>query len=266
VRINHNVAAVNAQRNLMATGVSLQKSVERLSSGLRINRASDDAAGLSISEKLRAQIRGLAQAQRNAQDGISLAQTTEGNLDEVHSILQRIRELAVEYKNGSISTAGQNAIQSEVDALSAEIGRIGSQAQFNGVNLLDGSTPVVTLQIGANDGEVLAVSLVDLVGTLGSAYTTMSATNPIAAVDAALDQVSALRSELGAVQNRLDHTLANLAVYHENLTAAESRIRDVDMAEEMVELTKSQILQQAGTAMLAQANQAPQAVLSLLKG
>jgi flagellin len=237
--------------------------MERLSSGLRINKAADDAAGLGISEKMRSQIRGLAQAQRNIQDGVSMVQTAEGNLDEVHSILQRIRELAVQYRNGSLSSAGKNAIQSEVDQLSAEITRIGNAAVFNGVSLLSAATSV-TFQVGANDNETISISFSSLATAVGSAYSNM-ATASLAAIDTAVDAVTAMRSGLGAVQNRLDHALSVTGIYQENLTSAESRIRDVDMAEEMVNLTKNQILQQAGTAMLAQANQAPQAVLQLLR-
>jgi flagellin len=264
LRINSNVDAVQAHRHLSATSDAISKSMERLSSGLRINRAADDAAGLGISEKMRSQIRGLAQAQRNIQDGVSMVQTAEGNLDEVHSILQRIRELAVEYRNGSLSTAGKGAIQSEVDQLSAEITRIGNAAVFNGVSLLSGTTSV-TFQVGANDNETIAISFSNLATAVGTGYSNM-ATASLAAIDAAVDAVSAMRSGLGAVQNRLEHALSVTGVYQENLTSAESRIRDVDMAEEMVTLTKNQILQQAGTAMLAQANQAPQSVLTLLRG
>ena len=263
LRINSNVDAQAAHRHLSATSDAISQSMERLSSGLRINKAADDAAGLGISEKMRSQIRGLAQAQRNIQDGVSMVQTAEGNLDEVHSILQRIRELAVQYRNGSLSTAGKGAIQSEVDQLSAEITRIGNSAVFNGVSLLSGTTSV-TFQVGANDNETIAISFSNLATAVGSAFSNM-ATASLAAIDAAVDAVSAMRSGLGAVQNRLDHALSVTGVYQENLTSAESRIRDVDMAEEMVTLTKNQILQQAGTAMLAQANQAPQSVLSLLK-
>jgi flagellin len=264
LRINSNVDAVQAHRHLSATSDAISQSMERLSSGLRINKAADDAAGLGISEKMRSQIRGLAQAQRNIQDGVSMVQTAEGNLDEVHSILQRVRELAVEYRNGSLSAAGKGAIQSEVDQLSAEITRIGNAAVFNGVSLLSGSASV-TFQVGANDGETIAISFANLATAVGAAYSNM-ATASLAAIDAAVDAVSAMRSGLGAVQNRLEHALSVTGVYQENLTSAESRIRDVDMAEEMVTLTKNQILQQAGTAMLAQANQAPQSVLSLLRG
>jgi flagellin len=264
LRINSNVDAIAAHRHLSATSDAISQSMERLSSGLRINKAADDAAGLGISEKMRSQIRGLAQAQRNIQDGVSMVQTAEGNLDEVHSILQRVRELAVQYRNGSLSAAGKGAIQSEVDQLSQEITRIGSSAVFNGVSLLSGSSSV-TFQVGANDNETIAISFSNLATAVGSAYSNM-ATASLAAIDAAVDAVSAMRSGLGAVQNRLEHALSVTGVYQENLTSAESRIRDVDMAEEMVTLTKNQILQQAGTAMLAQANQAPQSVLSLLRG
>ncbi|MGZ6671653.1 MAG: flagellin N-terminal helical domain-containing protein [Solirubrobacteraceae bacterium] len=264
LRINSNVDAIAAHRHLSATSDAISQSMERLSSGLRINKAADDAAGLGISEKMRSQIRGLAQAQRNIQDGVSMVQTAEGNLDEVHSILQRVRELAVEYRNGSLSAAGKGAIQSEVDQLSAEITRIGNAAVFNGVSLLSGSTSV-TFQVGANDNETIAISFSNLATAVGAAYSNM-ATASLSAIDAAVDAVSAMRSGLGAVQNRLEHALSVTGVYQENLTSAESRIRDVDMAEEMVTLTKNQILQQAGTAMLAQANQAPQSVLSLLRG
>jgi flagellin len=264
LRINSNVDAIAAHRHLSQTSDQISKSMERLSSGLRINKAADDAAGLGISEKMRSQIRGLAQAQRNIQDGVSMVQTAEGNLDEVHSILQRIRELAVQYKNGSLSTAGKGAIQSEVDQLSAEITRIGTSAVFNGISLLSASTSV-TFQVGANDNETIAISFSSLATAVGSAYSNL-ATASLGAIDVAVDAVTAMRSGLGAVQNRLEHALSVTGIYQENLTSAESRIRDVDMAEEMVNLTKNQILQQAGTAMLAQANQAPQSVLSLLRG
>ena len=260
LRINSNVDALAAHRNLARTSDNVSKAMERLSSGLRINKAADDAAGLGISEKMRGQIRGLAQAQRNIQDGVSMVQTAEGNLDEVQSILQRVRELAVQYKNGSTSTAGKGAIQSEVDALSAEVTRIQGSAKFNGVDLL-GSATGVTFQVGANDGESISITFGSV--TVNS-YSDL-ATLTLGAIDADLDAVSTARAGFGAVQNRLEHALAVTGTYQENLTSAESRIRDVDMAEEMVNLTKNQILQQAGTAMLAQANQAPQAVLQLLR-
>src|SRR4051812_44428953 len=268
LRIQNNVEAFNAHRNLSGTEGRLAQSMERLSSGYRINRAADDAAGLAISERLRGQIGGLDQAQRNAQDAVSMVQTAEGSLTEVHAMLQRVRELAVQYKNGSLSTAGKAAIQSEVNQLASEVDRIGKMAQFNGISLLDGtggSNGAVSFQIGANDGEVLSVSFPDLSAKVGRAWVAVGSAT-ISDIAAAIDAVTDVRSGFGAVQNRLDHALSVTGVYQENLTSAESRIRDVDMAEEMVTLTKNQILQQAGTAMLAQANQAPQSVLSLLRG
>jgi flagellin len=265
LRITHNIEAMNATRNLQANTAKISASMEKLSSGYRINRAADDAAGLGISESMRSQIRGMAQAQRNIQDGVSMVQTAEGNLDEVHSMLQRIRELAVQYKNGSIDTTARTSIQNEVNQLASEIDRIGSQAQFNGIALLNGSA-TVSFQIGANDGEQIGITFLNLSATVGTSYATLTTGNntDISEIDAAITAVSAARGEMGAVQNRLDHTLAVSAAYQENLTSAESRIRDVDMAEEMVNLTKMQVLQQAGTAMLAQANQQPQSVLKLL--
>jgi flagellin len=262
LRINNNVEAFNAHRQLVGTSSNAAKSMERLSSGYRINRAADDAAGLAISEKLRGQIRGLAQAQRNAQDGVSLVQTAEGSLNEVHSMLQRVRELAVQYQNGTLSTSDKAAITAEATQLASEIERIGSSADFNGIKLLNAST-TVSFQVGANDNDTISVTTASLGGKVGNID--VSQTSAISAIDAAIGNVSTLRSTFGAVQNRLEHTLNNLATYQENLTASESRIRDVDMASEMVEFSKDQILQQAGTSMLAQANQAPQAVLSLLR-
>jgi flagellin len=265
LRITHNVEAMNATRNLQSNTAKISASMEKLSSGYRINRAADDAAGLGISESMRSQIRGLAQAQRNIQDGVSMVQTAEGNLDEVHSMLQRIRELAVQFKNGSIDQTARTSIQNEVNQLSSEIDRIGAQAQFNGIHLLDGSA-TVSFQVGANDAEQIGITFLNLSNAVGTDYSTLTATNntDISEIDAAITAVSAARGEMGAVQNRLDHTLSVSAAYQENLTSAESRIRDVDMAEEMVNLTKMQVLQQAGTAMLAQANQQPQSVLKLL--
>jgi flagellin len=266
LRINSNVEAFNAHRNLAATSNNVAKSMERLSSGLRINRAADDAAGLAISERLRAQSTGLAQAQRNTQDAVSLVQTSEGALNEVHSMLQRVRELAVQYKNGSLSSTDQQAIQSEVNQLASEIERIGTDSDFNGIKLLS-TGGSITFQVGANDGQSISVATISLGGTVGTLFAQLTTTGSadIAEIDAAIDKVSATRASYGAVQNRLEHTLNNLATYQENLMASESRIRDVDMASEMVNFTKQQILQQAGTSMLAQANQAPQSVLSLLR-
>ena len=263
LRINSNIEAFNAHRQLAGTSDRASKSMERLSSGYRINRAADDAAGLAISEKLRGQIRGLAQAQRNAQDGVSLVQTAEGSLNEVHSMLQRVRELAVQFQNGTLSTSDKVAITAEAAQLQSEIERIGDSADFNGIKLLDGSAGTISFQVGANDGDVISVSTSTLTTQIGNIDIT--GTNAISAIDAAISNVSSMRGQFGAVQNRLEHTLNNLATYQENLTASESRIRDVDMASEMVEFSKDQILQQAGTSMLAQANQAPQGVLSLLR-
>jgi flagellin len=269
LRIQNNVEAFNAHRNLVSTAAHQAKSMEKLSSGFRINRAADDAAGLAISEKLRAQVGGLGQAQRNAHDAVSLVQTAEGALSEVHSMLQRVRDLAVQYKNGTLAAADKTSIENEVTQLGNEITRISSDTKFNGITLLSG-TPTITFQVGAADGQTLGISGADLYGA-GSSYSVDSAiftafsTATIASIDTAIQNVSTTRATFGSVQNRLEHTLNNLAAYEENLQASESRIRDVDMASEMVNFTKFQILQQAGTAMLAQANTAPQGVLSLLR-
>src|SRR4051794_39559881 len=268
LRIQNNVEAFNAHRNLQSTEGALGRSMERLSSGFRINRAADDAAGLAISERLRAQIGGLDQAQRNVQDAVSLVQTAEGSLTEVHAMLQRVRELAVQFKNGSLSTADRTAIQSEVNMLASEIERIGQAAEFNGIKLLN-VAQTISFQVGAKDGETITVSTISLgsASGVGANYFALSSVqnNDISEIDAAIDNVSSQRAQFGAVQNRLEYTLQNAAIYEENLTASESRVRDVDMAAEMVTFTKLQILQQAGTAMLAQANQASQGVLSLLR-
>jgi flagellin len=266
LRIQNNVEAFNAHRNLSATGDKLAQSMERLSSGYRINRAADDAAGLAISERLRGQIGGLDQAQRNVQDGVSMVQTAEGSLTEVHSMLQRVRDLAVQYKNGSLSANDRTAIQSEVSQLASEIERIGTSADFNGIKVLNAAS-TVSFQVGAADGQVISVGLISLGAAVGTSYYQLSAAGAtdIGEIDAAIDAVSSQRSAFGAVQNRLGYTLDNAAIYQENLTASESRIRDVDMAKEMVNFTKLQILQQAGTSMLAQANQSSQGVLTLLR-
>jgi len=266
LRIQTNTAAFDAERNLSATSDRMQKSMARLSSGYRINSAADDAAGLAISEKLRAQIGGLDQAGRNVSDAVSLVQTAEGQLNEVHSMLQRVRELAVQYKNGTLSTEDRTAIQSEVNQLGSEIQRIGTSAGFNGISLL-ATASTITFQVGANDGDVIGVSTISLGSAVSSGVFDLSATGTtdISEIDDAINQVSAQRATFGAVQNRLEHTANNLSVYQENLTASESQIRDVDMASEMVQFTKDQILQQAGTSMLSQANQLPNSVLSLLR-
>jgi flagellin len=270
LRIQNNIDAFNAHRQLSATGDKLSKAMERLSSGYRINKAADDSAGLAISEKMRAQVTGLAQAQRNAQDAVSLVSTAEGALSEVHSMLQRVRELAVQYNNGTLSSSDKTAIADEVTQLGSEIDRIGTQTKFNGIALLTGSASI-SFQVGAADGETLSVSAVGLYGS-GSGYKvdsslfTFSGTVNLSDIDTAIENVSGVRGTFGSTQNRLEHTINNLATFQENLQASESRIRDADMAAEMVDFTKLQILQQAGTAMLAQANTEPQSVLSLLKG
>ena len=278
VRINTNVEALNAQRNLGATSLVFAKSVEKLSSGLRINRAADDAAGLGISEKLRAQVRGYNQAMRNAQDGISLIQTAEGALVEVHAMFQRMRELAVQAANGTLSQADRDSIGVEAAALWDEIDRVSDTTKFNGVALLS-AAGTVSLQVGANASETISVTLTAVTQAnldSGSAIANFAsatagdvsaadATAAITQIDTALDTVSTARGKYGASQNRLEHTIASLGVAAENLAASESRIRDLDVAAEMVNFTKTQILQQAGTAILAQANQAPQSVLALLR-
>ncbi len=266
LRVNTNVEAFNAHRNLSQTSLAQSKSMEKLSSGLRINRAADDAAGLAISEGMRAQIRGTAQASRNSMDGISLVQTAEGSLNEMHAILQRIRELSVQWANGTMSTSDQDKITAEVAQLTAELARIRDSSMFNGISLFGATTAVsVTIQVGAN-GNIDAANNTNRIGvTIGAlSFTTLSM--DVTTIDVALTSVSTVRANLGAMQNRLEHTIANLNVYQENLTASESRIRDVDVAQEMVNYTKLQILAQSGTSMLAQANQSSQGVLSLLRG
>ena len=274
LRIQNNVEAFNAHRQLSGTASKAAKSMEKLSSGFRINRAADDAAGLAISEKMRAQIGGLGQAQRNAQDGVSLVQTAEGALNEVHSMLQRVRDLKVQYENGTLDSDDKTAIVAEVKALASEITEIGDKTEFNGINLLDGtggSAGTISFQVGANTGETISVVTKDIAGASGTGAVdgvTDTATweaVTLANLDTAINNISSIRSDFGAVQNRLEHRLNNLATYQENLVGSESRIRDVDMASEMVNFTKLGILQQAGTSMLAQANQAPQSVLSLLR-
>jgi flagellin len=264
MRINQNIAAFNAYRNLSTTQGQQAKSLEKLSSGFRINRAADDAAGLTKSEGLRAEIRGTNQAVRNAQDGISLVQTAEGALNEVHSILQRMRELAVGAANTATSDGA--AQQAEVTELLSELDAIGTRTKFSGQDVFTATAR--TFQVGASNGDTLDVTIGALSSTTLAVNGVNLETGAAAAIDtiqAAIDTVSTTRSTLGASQNRLEHTIANLQVAAENLSASESRIRDTDMAQEMVSFTRAQILQQAGTAMLAQANQVPQSVLSLLR-
>ena len=268
--IQHNLTAMNANRQLSVTTGAQAKSTEKLSSGYRINRASDDAAGLSISEKMRSQVRGLNQASSNAQDGVSLIQTAEGALNEAHSILQRMNELAVKAANDTNQSIDRTAIQDEIGALTSEISRIATTTQFNKQDLLDGNFTGKNLQVGANAGQKITISINAMdASTLGLSSLAMStysaASSAIGLIQSAINQVSSQRSALGALQNRLEHTIANLDTTSENTAAAESRIRDVDMAAEMVDYSKNSILAQAGQSMLAQANQSTQGVLSLLK-
>jgi flagellin len=267
--IQTNIDALDAHRNLEMTQGALSTAMERLSSGFRINKAADDAAGLAISEKLEAQIGGLGQAQQNAQDAVSLVQTGEGALAEVQSMLQRVRDLAVQFNNGTLSSSDKAAITAEVAQLCAEVSDIGSQTQFNGINLLTGSA-TITFQVGANDGQTIAVHAVQLFGSsatydVQSTLFSFSGTVSLSAIDAAIGSVSNSRSTFGAVQNRINDRQSNLATYQENLQAADSSIKDVDMASEMTTFTQLQVLQQAGTAMLAQANAEPNSVLKLLQ-
>jgi len=327
MRINHNISAINTYRQMGVNQSAQSKNMEKLSSGLKINRAGDDAAGLAISEKMRAQIKGLDMATKNAQDGISLIQTAEGALNETHSILQRMRELAVQSANDTNTDEDRAELQKEVDQLAQEITRISEDTEFNTKTLLDGTVGELTFHIGSNEGQNLTIAIGDMgsealnvqgvtgtvsgngatltfdgtetatwkdaddaAGTVAGYYdadelilaadekladgevfkgidisSQTSADSAITVINAAIETVSAQRSNLGAVQNRLEHTINNLGASSENLTAAESRIRDVDMAKEMMEMTKNNILQQAAQSMLAQANQQPQGVLQLLQ-
>ncbi|MBD0407348.1 flagellin [Bacillus sp. 1021] len=328
MRINHNIAALNTSRQLNAGSSSAAKNMEKLSSGLRINRAGDDAAGLAISEKMRSQIRGLDMASKNAQDGISLIQTSEGALNETHSILQRMSELATQAANDTNTDSDRSELQKEMDQLSSEVTRISTDTEFNTKKLLDGTAKNLTFQIGANEGQTMSLSINKMDSEslkVGTTYTAnadgskitdkdgneatlvtdgskgpngyydaadklvyqadsavagdskvtkgidisssaKAASSALTTIKTAIDTVSSERAKLGAVQNRLEHTINNLGTSSENLTSAESRIRDVDMASEMMEYTKNNILTQASQAMLAQANQQPQQVLQLLKG
>jgi flagellin len=274
MRINNNLMAMNAHRQLGITNNSSSKSMEKLSSGYRINRAGDDAAGLSISEKMRAQVRGLNMASRNAQDAISMIQTAEGALNETHAILQRMRELAVQAANDTNVSVDRTAIKDELSTLASEIDRISTSTTFNEKKLLDGSlsTTAATFQIGADCGVAMGLTIgamcaqaLTVKNVSNSVDTYANATKAISTIDEAIKKVSAERSKLGANQNRLEHTIKNLDNASENIQASESRIRDVDIAKEMMEFTKNNILQQAAQAMLAQANQAPQGVLQLLR-
>ena len=280
MRINHNITALNTYRQLTINNTAANKSLEKLSSGYRINRAGDDAAGLAISEKMRGQIRGLNQAERNAQDAISLIQTAEGALNETHSILQRMRELAVQAASDTNTDIDRGELQKEIEQLLEEIDRISTETEFNTRTLLNGDfdgsseTKKLTFQVGANRNQVVELTIGNMnAETLGvgaaatkvNLKTQSTASTAIFTIDKAIEKVSSERAKLGAMQNRLEHTINNLSTTAENLTASESRIRDVDMAKEMMEFTKNSILQQAATAMLAQANQQPQGVLQLLQ-
>ena len=268
--VQHNMQAANTNRQLGITTSAQAKSTEKLSSGYKINRAADDAAGLSISEKMRSQIRGLDKASSNAQDGISAIQTAEGALNETHSILQRMNELATQAANDTNTSTDRTAVQAEITQLTAEIDRIQSTTQFNSMNLLDGSFTGKNLQVGALSGQNIAISIGNMnAATIGVSAVSVTS-NAVAgaamsSIQSAIDLVSTQRSDLGALQNRLEHTIANLDTTSENTSAAESRIRDTDMAKEMVNYSKNNILSQAGQSMLAQANQSTQGVLSLLQ-
>jgi flagellin len=274
LRINTNVASLNAQRNLMGTKWGLDKSLEKLSSGYRINRAGDDAAGLAISENLRAQVRGLKQASRNAQDGVSLVQVAEGGLNEISSIMIRLRELAVQAASDTIGPVERQFLNVEYDQLVSEVDRIADGTEFNGTQLLSGTGSILDFQVGTrNDPNIDRLSFdaskadansAALGVNLTSVADKASAQNSLAAIDAAIVSVSAMRADFGAIQNRLQSTIGNIAVSVENLSAANSRIRDVDIAEETAEMTKNNILLQAGTSVLAQANQSSNTALQLL--
>ena len=268
--VQHNLIAMNANRQLGVTTGQQAKSSEKLSSGYKINRAADDAAGLSISEKMRSQIRGLNKASDNAQDGISLIQTAEGALNEAHSILQRMNELATQAANDTNTSSDRSAVQDELNALTSEIDRIASTTQFNTQNLLDGNFTGKNLQVGALEGQKISLSIATMDAAALSidsikVSTFADAGSAMTKIQHAISSVSKQRSALGAVQNRLEHTVANLDNVSENTSSAESRIRDTDMAEEMVNYSKNNILAQAGQSMLAQANQSTQGVLSLLQ-
>lgn len=274
MRINTNVAAMNTYSRLTAANTAKSNSLAKLSSGSRINKAGDDAAGLAISEKMKAQIGGLTQAKRNAQDGISLVQTAEGALNESHSILERMRDLTVQGKNGTLTDDDRASINKELSALHSELTRISTDTEFNTQKLLNSAGNKFTFQIGANSGQVIGVTIGNmggesLLGTLASFTLGTGGANAdtmLKSIDDAIKKVSDQRADLGAVQNRLEHTINNLTATNENLSEANSRIRDVDMAEEMMTFTKSNILSQAATSMLAQANAMPNSVLNLLQG
>jgi len=268
--INTNISSLNAQRNLSASQNALATSMQRLSSGLRVNSAKDDAAGLSIATKMDAQIRGMSQAVRNANDGISLAQTADGGLSTATDILQRMRELAVQGANGTNSTTDSASLKGEYDALSGEVTRIATDTKFNGTAVLTTASADVAIQVGANASQTITIAKSDLqtIATAvkaGDLSTTDGSTTALGLLDQALTDTNTLRAALGATQNRMGYAISNLQTGGENQSAAKSRIMDTDFASETANLSRSQILQQAGTAMVAQANQLPQGVLALLK-
>jgi len=273
LRINNNLASLNAQRNLANTTDQLSRSLAKLSSGLRITRASDDAAGLAISERFRADVRGLQQAERNANDGISLLQVAEGALNETSSVLIRLRELGVQSANGTLGSSERAALDSEFQDLTTEISRIANSTKFNGIKLLDGTNASVTFQIGIDNSsnDQITVTGVDAtatgIGVVGATAvdTLTNAQNSLSVIDSAIDKVTSLRATFGTAQNRLESTIRSIRVSVENTSAAESRIRDVDVASETAILTKNQVLQQAGIAVLAQANVSTQQALRLLQ-
>jgi len=277
--VNTNSEALIAQNNLNGTENALSGAMTDLSSGLRINTAADDAAGYAITQDLTSQVRGLNQANSNAQDATSLVQTADGALNDVNQMLQRVRELAVEYQGGTLDSTDQNAIVSEVQQLASQIEQIGNQAQFNGISLFSPSgtsgTGNLTFQVGANAGETISITLqaltgsggiisqIDSIGTSGTGIS-LGDSNVLTTLSNMIDKVSTLASTFGAVQNRLSYTMNNLSTYSENLNSAQSTIQDVDMAAEMTEFTKDQILEQSGISMLSQAEQNPQQILKLL--
>lgn len=269
LRINTNVASMGAQRNLAEITTRLQGNYARLSSGLRIATAADDAAGLGISESMRAEIRSYGVAGRNAQDGLSLSQTAESTLGEVSNILSRMRELAMQSSNGTLGTDDRATLNTEFTALTDEIDRLSADAEFNGINLLDGSTAIVDIQVGLDSGQTIAVNLVNVSSSnlsidSSAVDTASNASTALAAIDAAITSVNTSRGQLGADQNRLSSAIRSIASVRENMSAAESRIRDVDVAMETADLTRNSILQQAATSILSQANTQPQLALSLL--
>jgi flagellin len=265
MNINTNVNSLNAQRNLGSSQASLATSMQRLSSGLRINTARDDAAGLAIADRMNAQIKGISVAVRNANDGISLAQTAEGALSTVTDVLQRMRELAVQAQNGSNGTSDRANLDTEYQQLSAEITRIAAQTKFNGTAIVGASAGAQTFQIGANNGDTLTITTATVTTVAGGLTTSAAASTAVAALDTALDTITSSRATYGAMMNRFTFAIKNLEVTGENQSAARGRIMDADFAAETASLARSQILQQAGTAMVAQANQLPNQVLSLLR-